>query len=414
MFKKLFNSWYDKDNDKATSITLLVEEFKKNGTKNINAFYTEKVTFSSLDWEKFSKEKKEEILMNYRLAYLSESRVNWCPDLGTVLANDEVKEGLSERGGYPVIQKSMMQWSIRISAYSQRLLNGLEKVDFSNSLKEQQINWIGKSEGALIKFNIYKTKINIDVFTTRPDTIFGVSFLTLAPELDVINDIVSKEQKERVKNYIINTSKKSERERQANQGMPTGVFTGAYAIHPLNGENIPIWISEYVLSGYGTGAVMAVPAGDQRDHEFAKKFKINIPAIFKNKDTSVEAYAEKDVTYTNSSFVNGMEINKATELILAALGDKKSGTRKVNYRLRDAIFSRQRYWGEPFPIYYENNTPKIIEEDLVTLPKIDQYLPTPEGNPPLGRAKKEDWKVFKGERMELNTMPGWAGSSWYF
>ena len=414
MFKKLFNSWYDKDKDKATSITLLIEEFKKNGTKNINASYTEKVTFSSLDWEKFSNEKKEEILMNYRLAYLSESRVNWCPDLGTVLANDEVKEGLSERGGYPVIQKSMMQWSIRISAYSQRLLDGLETVDFPNSLKEQQINWIGKSEGALIKFNIYKSNRNIDVFTTRPDTIFGVSFLTLAPELDVINDIVSKEQKETVKSYIINTSKKSERERQANQGTPTGVFTGAHAIHPLTGENIPIWISEYVLSGYGTGAVMAVPAGDQRDHEFAKKFKINIPAIFKNKDTSVEAYTEKDVIFTNSSFLNGMEIKKATELILAALEDKKRGTRKVNYRLRDAIFSRQRYWGEPFPIYYEKNTPKIIEEDLVTLPKIDQYLPTSEGAPPLGRAKKEDWKVFKGDRMELNTMPGWAGSSWYF
>ena len=349
--------------------------------------------------------------MNYRMAYLSESMVNWCEDLGTVLANDEVKEGLSERGGYPVVQKSMMQWSLRISAYSERLLEGLKKIDFSTSLKEQQKNWIGKSEGSLITFNIYQRNIKIDVFTTRPDTIFGVSFLTLAPESEILEKIVSQQQKKEVKDYIVKTSKKSERERQANQGNPSGVFTGAYAIHPLTREKLPLWISEYVLSGYGTGAVMAVPAGDQRDYDFAKKYKLNIPKIFKGVDISKSAYVEKNVEYINSSFINGCNYEQATIKVFDAVKNKKVGIKKTNYRLRDAIFSRQRYWGEPFPVYYENNAPRIIEEDLVTLPKVDQYLPTSSGEPPLARAKKEDWNVFKGDRMELNTMPGWAGSN---
>ena len=414
MFKKLFNSWYNKTSNKTENIKTLIDYFINYGTKELEAYQTNDLIFSNIEWNSFSSTRKEEVLMNYRMAYLSESMVNWCEDLGTVLANDEVKEGLSERGGYSVVQKSMMQWSLRISAYSERLLEGLKKIDFSTSLKEQQKNWIGKSEGSLITFNIHQSNIKIDVFTTRPDTIFGVSFLTLAPESEILEKIVSQQQKKEVKDYIVKTSKKSERERQANQGNPSGVFTGAYAIHPLTEEKLPLWISEYVLSGYGTGAVMAVPAGDQRDYDFAKKYKLNIPKIFKGVDISKSAYVEKNVEYINSSFINGCNYEQATIKVFDAIKSKKVGIKKINYRLRDAIFSRQRYWGEPFPVYYENNAPRIIEEDLVTLPKVDQYLPTSSGEPPLARAKKEDWNVFKGDRMELNTMPGWAGSSWYF
>ena len=414
MFKKLFNSWYDKKEDKAKDINLLIERFSSSGTNNLNAAQTENLNFSKEDWKRFSEDEKEEKLMNYRVAYLSESRVNWCAELGTVLANDEVKEGLSERGGHPVIQKSMMQWSLRISAFSQRLLEGLEKIDFSSSLKEQQKNWIGKSEGALIKFNIQNKDLFVEVFTTRPDTIYGVSFLTLAPESEIIEKIIREEQKQKVDTYIEKTSKKTERERQANQGEPTGVFTGSFAIHPITGNKIPIWISEYVLSGYGTGAVMAVPSGDQRDHDFAKKFKIDIPLIFKNEDVSDFAYTEKEATYINSPLINNCSFKEASKIIFSVLEEKKLGIKKVNYRLRDAIFSRQRYWGEPFPIYYKNNIPKILDSDILKLPKVDQYLPTSTGEPPLGRARKEDWEIFKGDKMELNTMPGWAGSSWYF
>ena len=414
MFKKLFNSWYDTSQNKVRDIEDLIFLFEQNGTAKVEASQTNKINFNKQEWESYSDNKKSDILMNFRMAYLSESMVNWCPELGTVLANDEVKEGLSERGGYPVIQKSMMQWSLRISAYSQRLLDGLEEVDFSPSLKEQQKNWIGRSEGALITFDIENKKEKIKVFTTRADTIFGVSFLTLAPELKIIKSIVTKDQKKQVFDYIEQTSNKTERERQSNQNEISGVFTGAFAYHPLSNKKLPIWISEYVLSGYGTGAVMAVPAGDQRDHNFAKKFQLEIPAIFKNIDTSEQAYIEKDILFKNSFFIDNCNYLEATEKVLEELRNKKCAEKKINYRLRDAIFSRQRYWGEPFPVYYENEIPKLIEEDLVTLPKVDQYLPTASGEPPLGRAKKEDWQVFKGDKMELNTMPGWAGSSWYF
>ncbi len=414
MFKKLFNSWYDTNLNKARAIIELVSMFEKNGTEEVEASQTQKIKFTKRQWDNYSENKKSDILMNFRIAYLSESMVNWCSELGTVLANDEVKEGLSERGGYPVVQKSMMQWSLRISAYSQRLLDGLDKVDFSSSLKEQQKNWIGRSEGALITFDIENKTEKIKVFTTRADTIFGVSFLTLAPELKIIEKITTEDQKSEVLNYIEQTANKTERERQSNQNESSGVFSGAFAIHPLSNKKLPIWISEYVLSGYGTGAVMAVPAGDQRDHDFAKKFQLEIPDIFKNIDTSQSAYIEKDMFFKNSSFVDNCSHTEATEKVLNELTKKNSAEKKINYRLRDAIFSRQRYWGEPFPVYYENDIPKLIEEELLTLPKIDQYLPTPSGEPPLGRAKKEDWEVFKGEKMELNTMPGWAGSSWYF
>ena len=414
MFKNLFKSWYDKKENKAQPIEKLIRHFEEKGTRDSNAVYSKKLNFTKENWQNYTAIEKEKVLMNYRLAFLSESMVNWCPELGTVLANDEVKEGVSERGGYPVEQKKMMQWSLRISAYSQRLLDGLDKVDFTTSLKEQQKNWIGKSEGALITFNIEGGEHKLEVFTTRPDTIFGVSFMTLAPESELVKSITTPSQGEAIGKYIKETSRKSERERQANQNNPTGEFTGAYAVHPLTNKKIPIWISDYVLANYGTGAVMAVPAGDQRDHDFAKFFNLPIPEIFNNIDTSETAHIDKNSTYKNSDFLNDCSYEEAIKKIFQVLSNKKCGIKKVNYRLRDAIFSRQRYWGEPFPIYFESEVPKLIDDDLVTLPKVDKYLPTATGEPPLGRAKKEDWNVYKGDKMELNTMPGWAGSSWYF
>ena len=414
IFIQLFESWYDTLMDKARPIKDLIQLFEENGTKNINASFTEKLHFSSTQWKKFSEEEKAKVLMNYRLAFLSLSQVNWCPELGTVLANDEVKDGVSERGGYPVEQKEMMQWSLRISAYAQRLLDGLDTIDFTSSLKEQQRNWIGRSEGLLIEFNVEKSKEKLKVFTTRADTIYGVSFMTLAPEHELVKSITTPEKRKQVLSYIDSVSQKTERERQANIGKPTGVFTGAFAINPINQERIPIWLSEYVLHGYGTGAVMAVPSGDQRDHDFAKHFNIDIKQIFDNQSVEEEAYIEKDVKYINSEHINGLSYDKAINKIKQILIAANRAEEKVNYRLRDAIFSRQRYWGEPFPVYYENNQPKIIKEKQVQLPKVDKYLPTKDGKPPLGRAKKEDWNVFLGDQMELNTMPGWAGSSWYF
>ena len=414
IFIQLFESWYDTLMDKARPIKDLIQLFEENGTKNINASFTEKQQFSSTQWKNFSEEEKAKVLMNYRLAFLSLSQVNWCPELGTVLANDEVKDGVSERGGYPVEQKEMMQWSLRISAYAQRLLDGLDTIDFTSSLKEQQRNWIGRSEGLLIEFNVENSKEKLKVFTTRADTIYGVSFMTLAPEHELVKSITTPEKRKQVLSYIDSVSQKTERERQANIGKPTGVFTGAFAINPINQERVPIWLSEYVLHGYGTGAVMAVPSGDQRDHDFAKHFNIDIKQIFDNQSVEEEAYIEKDVKYINSEHINGLSYDKAIKKIKQILIAANRAEEKVNYRLRDAIFSRQRYWGEPFPVYYENNQPKIIKEKQVQLPKVDKYLPTKDGKPPLGRAKKEDWNVFLGDQMELNTMPGWAGSSWYF
>ena len=414
IFLQLFDSWYDLAENKAKPISILISQFEKLGTQNLMATGTKVLSFSSKQWNAYSPEKKEKVLMNYRLAYLSMSLVNWCPELGTVLANDEVKDGVSERGGYPVEQKEMMQWSLRITSYAQRLLDDLEYVDFTPSLKEQQRNWIGRSEGLLIDFDVEGHQKNIQVFTTRPDTIYGVSFMTLAPEHHIVQQITTDKYKSEVLSYLDTISKKNERERQSNAGNSTGVFTGAYALNPINNEKIPIWISEYVLHGYGTGAVMAVPAGDQRDYDFAKQFKIEIKNIFKGVSLDFSAYVEKDIEYINSPEIEGLNYHDATDAVTAILIQKKKATKKINFRLRDAIFSRQRYWGEPFPVYYKNNIPHPIKDIQVLLPKVDKYLPTKDGRPPLGRAGREDWNVFLGDQMELNTMPGWAGSSWYF
>ena len=414
IFLQLFDSWYDLAENKAKPISILISQFEKQGTQNLMASGTKVLSFSSKQWNAYSPEKKEKVLMNYRLAYLSMSLVNWCPELGTVLANDEVKDGVSERGGYPVEQKEMMQWSLRITSYAQRLLDDLDYVDFTPSLKEQQRNWIGRSEGLLIDFDVEGHQKNIQVFTTRPDTIYGVSFMTLAPEHHIVQQITTDKYKSEVLSYLDIISKKNERERQSNAGNSTGVFTGAYALNPINNEKIPIWISEYVLHGYGTGAVMAVPAGDQRDYDFAKQFKIEIKNIFKGVSLDFSAYVEKDIEYINSPEIEGLNYHDATDAVTAILIQKKKATKKINFRLRDAIFSRQRYWGEPFPVYYKNNIPHPIKDIQVLLPKVDKYLPTKDGRPPLGRAGREDWNVFLGDQMELNTMPGWAGSSWYF
>lgn len=415
IFKQLFNSWYNKDNDRAEDINLLIKIFKGFGNTTVNAASDQIEKFTAADWNNWNLKEQQSMLLNYRLAFLADSWVNWCPELGTVLANDEIKDGVSERGGFPVVKKLMRQWSLRITAYADRLLKGLDSVDFSDSLKEQQKNWIGKSQGASLEFQVENHDLKIEVFTTRPDTVFGVSFVVLAPELSIIPEITTKEYEKAVVAYKNSTASKSERERQAEINNITGQFTGAHAIHPFSGEKIEIWIGDYVLASYGTGSVMAVPAGDQRDWEFARHFNISIPPIFEDIDLSGGAYTEKDGTLINSGFLNGLTFKEANSKAIEAIEAKGIGRGKTNFRLRDAVFSRQRYWGEPFPVYYEEEIPHLIPEDqVVTLPPIDKYLPTSKGEPPLARAKKEDWNVFQGERMELNTMPGWAGSSWYF
>jgi leucyl-tRNA synthetase len=342
--------------------------------------------------------------------------VNWCPALGTVLANDEIKDGVSERGGHPVEQKKMTQWSMRIRAYADRLLRGLETIDWSESIKEVQRNWIGKSEGAYVEFALEKHKEKIGVFTTRPDTIFGVSFMTLAPEHPLVLSITTEECRSAVTAYIASAKLKTERDRQADVKNVSGCFTGAYALHPFTGAQVPIWIGEYVLASYGTGAVMAVPAGDQRDWDFATKFGLPIPAIFEGVDVTEKAESSKEAVLCSSDFLNGLRFKEATRRVVAALEEKECGYGKVNFRMRDAVFSRQRYWGEPFPMYYKDNVPYYLDprQTQVTLPDVDKYLPTEDGEPPLARAKREDWNVWEGDRMEFNTMPGWAGSSWYF
>ncbi len=415
IFKQLFNSWYNLDLDKAQPIHSLTQIFEKDGNLNIQAACDDIDTFSAAEWNSWDETQQEKVLLNYRLAYLADSWVNWCPALGTVLANDEVKEGVSERGGHPVEQKLMSQWSLRITAYADRLLEGLTQVDFSESLKEQQRNWIGKSKGASVRFTVNDHPLEIEVFTTRPDTIFGVSFMVLAPEHDYVDEITTTENVAAVREYQKATAARSERERQTEVKKVTGEFTGAFAIHPFSGKKIPIWISDYVLASYGTGAVMAVPAGDQRDWDFATHFNLEIPPIFENTDISESAYADKDASLVNSDFLNGLDHTTANEAAIKKIESNGIGAGKINYRLRDAIFSRQRYWGEPFPVYYEKGIPKLLSDDQwVTLPDVDAYLPTEEGEPPLARANKENWNVFQGDRMEYNTMPGWAGSSWYF
>ena len=433
VFIELYNSWYNLKTNKAEPIETLIEAFEKNGTYNVEAAI-EKDWYSDLDlsefpfgqyfageftptdWEVLNEDQRETILSHYRLAFLSDTWVNWCEALGTVLANDEIKDGLSERGGHPVEHRLMKQWSLRITAYADRLLEDLDKIDWPESIKEIQKNWIGKSRGASVGFAIENHTDRIEVFTTRPDTIFGVTFMVLAPEHQLVSKITTREQSAAVKEYVAQSMARSERDRQSDVKKITGAFTGAYAVHPFSGNLIPIWTADYVLAGYGTGAVMSVPAGDQRDMDFARKFDLPVAEIFEGVDLDKTAYTEKSGKLQNSGFLSGMTVEKATEIVIQELESKNLGYGKTNYRLRDAIFSRQRYWGEPFPVYYENGKPKLLDvsELPLTLPKIDKYLPTETGEPPLARAKREDWPIFKGEGMEVNTMPGWAGSSWYF
>ena len=431
IFLKLFDSYYDTNKDKALPVSVLISLFKKNGTQNVKAISNSDILeFSALEWNSFKPLKKEEILLSYRLAYLSETDVNWCSELGTVLANDEIVNGASERGGYSVEKKKMRQWSMRIGAYAERLIQGLEKIEWPDSLKEMQRNWIGKSKGASLRFKIKDISDEIEVFTTRPDTLFGVTFMTLAPEHEKVFKITSKAQYSSVKSYIKSTSKRSEIDRMSDIKIISGVFTGAYAIHPFNGDEIPIWIGDYVLAGYGTGAVMSVPCGDQRDYDFAKYFGITINNIFLDIDISDNAFTEKSgFQLMNSEFLNGLDYDQAIEKVISSIERKGCGKGKINYRLRDAVFSRQRYWGEPIPIYYKNGIPMAIEEENLPLelPEVENYLPTSEGSPPLGNAKNWAWDTIKKKvvsnklinnrsifPLELNTMPGWAGSSWYF
>jgi leucyl-tRNA synthetase len=463
IFMQLFNSYYDKDADKAQSIAKLVEHFENEGSAGINAVCDEEVlTFTAAEWNTFSHEQQQAELLKYRLTYLRESTVNWCAALGTVLANDEVKDGFSERGGYPVEQKKMMQWSMRITAYAQRLLSGLDTIDWPEPLKEMQRNWIGKSVGASVRFPLSLSptlskgegvdKVSptggdlegasyIEVFTTRVDTIFGVSFLVIAPEHELVAELTTPEQKADIDAYITQTKKKSELDRMADTKIVSGAFTGSYVSNPLNGDKIPVWIADYVLAGYGTGAVMAVPSGDQRDFLFAKHYNLPIIPIIDIQNIEIEADPTKEGKYINSDFINGLGYKEASAAVVAKLEELGLGKAKVNFRMRDAIFGRQRYWGEPVPVYFKDGLPYLIEEEHLPLllPEIDKYLPTESGEPPLGRATDWSYKASpksspkertseeasnslssgegRGEAAyayELSTMPGWAGSSWYW
>ncbi|RAV29393.1 leucine--tRNA ligase [Sinomicrobium soli] len=431
IFIQLFNSWYNRDTGKAEAIASLTAKFEAGGNENVNAECdSDTAIFSAAQWNAFSAEEKEKTLLKYRLTYLAETEVNWCPALGTVLANDEIVNGVSERGGHPVVRKKMTQWSMRITAYAERLLEGLGRVDWPQPLKDSQTNWIGRSEGAEVIFRVKDTTYTIPVFTTRPDTIFGVSFMTLAPEHELVPLITTEAQKTAVNDYIEATAKRSERERMADVKTISGVFTGAYAEHPFTGEAVPVWIGDYVLAGYGTGAVMAVPCGDQRDYDFARHFGLPIPNIFENADISEAAHSEKQGTViADSGFLSGLSQGEATRKAIAELELRGAGKGRTNYRLRDAVFSRQRYWGEPFPVYYVNGLPKMIAAQHlpVRLPEVEKYLPTETGEPPLGNAHTWAWDTERNEvvsndrtdhktvfPLELNTMPGWAGSSWYF
>ena len=416
-FIQMFNSFYCYDEQKAMPITELVKAFETVGTQGLNVACGEEMNFTAEEWKRKSTKEQQEILLNYRLAYLADTMVNWCPQLGTVLANDEVKEGLSLRGGYPVVQKKMRQWSLRVSAYAQRLLDGLDNIDWSDSLKDIQRNWIGRSQGADVKFDVKDSDLKLEIFTTRPDTIFGVSFMVLAPESDYVKPLTTPEQADAVAEYLDYVSKRTERERQTEVKKVTGVFTGSYAINPFTNEAIPIWISEYVLSGYGTGAIMAVPGHDSRDYAFAKHFNLPIVPVVddgEGHDMSEGSYDAKAGKMINSGIINGMEVKEAIAYIAGEVEKRGIGKSKINYRLRDAIFSRQRYWGEPFPVYYKDDLPYMLDESKLPLelPEVDKYLPTESGEPPLGRAK--NWKTEDGYPLELNTMPGFAGSSAYF
>ncbi|MET7035243.1 leucine--tRNA ligase [Elizabethkingia miricola] len=430
IFIELFHSWYNNDTDKAEAIDTLIKHLSEKGTEGLNAVQTEKLEFSAAEWNAKSEKEQQEILLNYRLAFRAETTVNWCPGLGTVLANDEVINGKSERGGFPVYQKKMMQWSMRITAYSERLLQGLKTLDWPQPLKDAQEYWIGKSQGAEVNFGLENSDVQIKVFTTRPDTIFGSTFMVLAPESPLVQEIVTAEQKEEVQNYIEQTSLKSERDRMADVKTVSGAFTGVYAINPFTGKKMPVYISDYVLMGYGTGAVMAVPAHDERDHRFAKKFGLEITEVVEGgENVQEEPFIAKDGICINSDFLNGLKYDEAKAKAITEVVSRGLGNATTNYRQRDAIFSRQRYWGEPVPVYYKDDVPYTLPASALPLelPEVEKYLPTEDGDPPLGNAKDYGWDeanqaivatdlidnktIFP---LELSTMPGWAGSSWYF
>ena len=437
-FQKMFNSFYCNTCQKAQPIEKLIEHFSQKGTEGLDVAQSEEMSFTAAEWNAMSEKEQQQVLMNYRIAYLGETMVNWCAGLGTVLANDEVVDGVSVRGGYPVVQKKMMQWCLRVSAYAQRLLDGLDTVDWTESLKETQRNWIGRSEGTEMQFKVAGQDWAFTIFTTRADTIFGVTFMVLAPESELVEKLTTPEQKAEVDAYIEKTKKRTERERISDRSV-TGVFSGSYAINPFTGENIPIWISDYVLAGYGTGAIMAVPAHDSRDYAFAKHFGLEIRPLIEGCDVSEESFDAKEGTVCNSPksgvetldgfSLNGLSVKEAIKKTKEFVTSHNMSRVKVNYRLRDAIFSRQRYWGEPFPVYYKDGMPYMISEDKLPLelPEIDQYKPTETGEPPLGHAKKWAWDTEKNEvvdkslidnktifPLELNTMPGFAGSSAYY
>lgn len=411
-FVKMFRSYYCNQAQQARPVDELIEVFSQQGTAGLDLACTEPMSFTADEWNAKTEKEQQEILMNYRIAYLGDTLVNWCPQLGTVLANDEVSEGLSIRGGYPVEQKKMRQWCLRVSAYAQRLLDGLDDVDWTDSLKETQRNWIGRSVGAVMKF---KTPggISFDIFTTRADTIFGVTFMVLAPESELVEQLTTPEQRNAVDAYILKTKKRTERERIADKSV-SGVFSGSYALHPFTGDLLPIWISDYVLAGYGTGAIMAVPAHDSRDYAFAKHFNLSIVPLIEGCDISEESFDAKEGILMNSGFLNGLPVKEAIVKAIEEVEERNLGFRKVNFRLRDAIFSRQRYWGEPFPVYYKDGMPYTLDEGELPLelPEVDKYLPTESGEPPLGRAR--NWQTREGYPLELSTMPGFAGSSAYY
>lgn len=431
IFIEFYNSWYNRQTDRAEPLDTLIAAFEDNGTYGVDAAtepdWWKKLDldefpfgehfageFTATDWKVLTERQRELILGHFRLAYLGKTRVNWCEALGTVLANDEVKDGLSERGGHPVVQRTMEQWSLRISAYADRLLEGLDRIEWPESIKEVQRNWIGRSRGASIFFSTDAGAI--EVFTTRPDTIFGTTFMVLAPEHALVKSLTTDAQRTAVEAYVEKTKTRTELERQSDVKHVTGEFTGSYATHPFTGEKLPIWIADYVLAGYGTGAIMAVPAGDERDMKFARKYDLPVSPIFEAEPRAENVYGGRESKLINSGFLTGFTADKATDAVVEELEKKGLGRESVNYRIRDAIFSRQRYWGEPFPVYYVDGIPRVFDPvDLpITLPKVDKYLPTETGDPPLARANKEDWKIWRGDRMETNTMPGWAGSSWYF
>lgn len=420
IFMQIFNSWYDYDAAKARTIDELTAIFSTSGNASVNAACDDDTpSFTADEWNGWTEEEQQKMLLKYRLTYLSETAVNWCPELGTVLSNDEVKDGFSERGGYPVIRKKMKQWSMRITAYAERLLEGIDGIDWPEPLKEMQRNWIGKSKGAELRFQVENSDLEIEVFTTRIDTIFGVTFLSLAPESELTDQLTTPDQKETVEAYVAQAATRSERDRMADVKTISGVFTGSYAINPFNGEKVPVWVADYVLAGYGTGAVMAVPCGDQRDYDFAKHFDLPIVPVIKDADISEAADPTKDGIMINSGFLDGLGCYEAIDKAIEFAEEKGVGKGKINYRIRDAIFARQRYWGEPVPVYFKNDIPYLVDEkDLpIILPEIDKYLPTEDGDPPLGRAENFTYTP-AGESvaypLEMSTMPGWAGSSWYW